>query len=372
MGRDPDDAAEIREQVLPAYPGWDGASFVPFGNGLINRTYLLTAAGVTSPGSGSNGTGAQPGARAVLQRVSPIFSPAIHDNILAVTRRLAEAGMVTPRLVPTRQGEACWQRGDAVWRILTYVPGVSFDVIGEVAQARAAGELIARFHQALRGLDHTFVGRRVGVHDTAAHLARLDEALGDHPGHRLAGAVGALATEIRAGARALPALPSLSALPPLVGHGDLKFNNILFAGSDGAASQQPVCLIDLDVVGPLPLSFELGDAWRSWCNRASEDDVQAVLDLEIFRASQDGYRQGRDRALTADERAGLLLGVEWVSLGLAARFAADAVRESYFGWDARRFPGRGEHNLVRARGQWSLHQLLVASRPARATLLEQA
>ena len=64
-----------------------------------------------------------------------------------------------------------------------------------------------------------------------------------------------------------------------------------------------------------------------------------------------------------------MLGVEWVSLELAARFAADALAESYFGWNAARFPGRGEHNLVRARGQWSLHQALLASRAARAELL---
>ena len=109
----------------------------------------------------------------------------------------------------------------------------------------------------------------------------------------------------------------------------------------------------------------MGDAWRSWCNRAGEDEPQAVLDLDVFRASLDGYRHGLGRALDHGERAGLLLGIEWVSLGLAARFAADALREEYFGWDSRRFTGRGEHNLVRARGQWSLHQLLAASRSER-------
>ena len=350
-----EDAREIHEEVLPAYEGWQDASVVPFGNGLINRTYLLTGPGA--------------GARAILQRVSPIFSPAIHDNILAVTRRLAEAGLVTPRLLPTRLGAPCLQRAGAVWRILTYVDGVSFEVMTGTAQARAAGELIARFHGALATLAHTFVGVRVGVHDTAAHLARLDEAVVACPEHRLAADVRALANAIRAGAASLPGLPLL---PPLVGHGDLKFNNVLFAGAEAPASEQAVCLIDLDVVGPLSLAFELGDAWRSWCNRAGEDDPQAVLDLEIFRASLDGYRAGRGRALDAAEREGLLLGVEWVSLGLAARFAADALRESYFGWDRRRFAGQGEHNLVRARGQWSLHQLLVAERPARAAALARA
>ena len=92
--------------------------------------------------------------------------------------------------------------------------------------------------------------------------------------------------------------------------------------------------------------------------------MHASLDLEILGASLRGYVAGLGRALTADERRGLLLGVEWVSLELAARFAADALFESYFGWDATRFPGRGEHNLVRARGQWSLHEALLATRAA--------
>jgi Ser/Thr protein kinase RdoA (MazF antagonist) len=350
----PDELAEIRDRVLPAYSDWGEqagiTTITPFGNGLINRTYLLT---------GQSG-------RAVLQRVNPIFSPAIHQNILAVTRRLADVGRVTPRLVPTRDGTPCLQLENSVWRVLTYVEGVSFDTVSGTEQARAAGGLIARFHRALDGLDHAFVGMRVGVHDSAQHLVQLEQAVAKGVWHRLSAQVGALAQAIRAGAQALPPLPSLA---PRVCHGDLKFNNVLFAGTAGVASAQPICLIDLDVVGPLSLAFELGDAWRSWCNRAGEDDPQAILDLDIFRASLDGYAEALGRRLTDDERRGLLLGVEWVSLGLAARFATDALRESYFGWDPQRFPGRGEHNLVRSRGQWSLHQLLVESRPARASAL---
>jgi len=176
-----------------------------------------------------------------------------------------------------------------------------------------------------------------------------------------------LADAIGAGAAALPPLP---ALPARICHGDLKFNNILFAGRAPPDDARAICLIDLDTVGPLSLAFELGDAWRSWCNRAGEDDVHASLDLEILGASLRGYVAGLGRALTADERRGLLLGVEWVSLELAARFAADALFESYFGWDDTRFPGRGEHNLVRARGQWSLHEALLQTRGWRATMLD--
>jgi hypothetical protein len=97
--------------------------------------------------------------------------------------------------------------------------------------------------------------------------------------------------------------------------------------------------------------------------------VNAVLDLEIMGASLRGYAAGLGRDLSADERRALLLGVEWVSLELAARFAADALFETYFGWDAARYPGRGEHNLLRARGQWSLHQALLATRDQRSAML---
>jgi Ser/Thr protein kinase RdoA (MazF antagonist) len=303
----------------------------------------------------------------VLQAVSAIFSPAIHDNIAAVTTRLAEQGMLTPHLLPTRAGGLYLDAGDrGVWRLMTYIDGASFDVVGGSEQARAAGELVGRFHRALDGLAHAFASPRAGVHDTPAHLRRLGDAVEQHHAHRLVGAVCPLADAIHAAAAALPPLPALA---PRVCHGDLKFNNILFAGPQPPADARAVCLIDLDTCGPLSLAYELGDAWRSWCNRAGEDDVEARLDLDIFAASLAGYASALGRPLTADERAGLLLGVEWISLELAARFAADALAESYFGWDATRFPGRGEHNLVRARGQWSLHQALVASRTARAQLL---
>lgn len=347
-----DEAAEIASDVLPGYAGWEGSAVTSLGGGLINRSYLLSRAD---------------GARAVLQAVSPIFPPAIHGNIVAVTERLAASGLVTPRLLPARDGRPYLiAPSGTVWRLQTHIDGVAFDVVGGTAQARAAGALVGRFHAAVDGIDHDFTGMRVGVHDTPRHLARLDDAIAAHAAHRLGAEVRPLAQEIRAAAGLLPPLPTL---PPRVCHGDLKFNNILFAGRQPPDDARAVALIDLDTVGPLPLAYELGDAWRSWCNRAGEDDVNAALDLEIMGASLDGYRAGLGRALSAGERRALVLGVEWVSLELAARFAADALSESYFGWNASRFPGRGEHNLVRARGQWSLHQALVATRAARTAML---
>lgn len=342
-------AEEVQRRVLGRYPDLEAAEVRPFGSGLINRTFLVV----------------QGERRFVLQQLSPIFSPAINRNIEAVTIRLNEVGMRTPTLVRTVASDL-WADlgGEGIWRLLTFVDGASFDVVASSGQAYAAGELVARFHRALDGLDHTFVGLRAGVHDTPAHLSRLRQALQSHAGHRLFPAVQALGRELLAAADTLPALP---ALPARICHGDLKLNNILFAGHDVSAREQALCLIDLDTVGPMPLAFELGDAWRSWCNRSPEDALEAVLDLEVMRASWEGYRAGQQ--LCPEERTALLLGPEWISLELSIRFATDALAESYFGWNPDRYPGRGEHNLARSRGQWALHQAFVRSRPQRSRLL---
>ncbi len=355
----------IRERVLPRFPIGPGATITPLAGGLINQTFLVT----------------QDDRRLILQRVNPLFPSSIHDNIQAVTTALARRGLITPLLVPTLDGHLFLELsgaggggveggsgdgGPAVWRVMTHVEGASFDVVSGPAQARAAGALVARFHTALSELSHVFVGRRASVHDTAGHLDHLRRAVVAHRDHRLFAAVSSLAQEILRGAAELPALP---ALPPRVCHGDLKFNNLLFAGPSAPLCDTALCLIDLDTVGPMPLAFEMGDAWRSWCNRSGEDNEVAELDLQIFAASLDGYRDGLARSLTPDEQRALLLGPEWISLELSARFAADALAETYFGWDSLRFTGRGEHNLVRARGQFSLFGALADSRPRRAQLM---
>jgi Ser/Thr protein kinase RdoA (MazF antagonist) len=330
---------QVRKRVLPGYGLAPSTAITPLGGGLINASFVI---------DGPAG---------------------IHRNIGAVTGALRLAGLTTPELIPTTTGQQFLRVGTstpAIWRLVTYIDGVSFDVVAGPAQALAAGTLVARFHAALDTLRHDFEGLRANVHDTPRHLDHLRSMLGAHTNHRLFPQVAALGARVLAASEALPSLPSL---PPRICHGDLKFNNLLFAGMDGAARDQAVCLVDLDTVGPLALAFELGDAWRSWCNRSGEDRVDADLDLEIFAASLDGYRAGLGRALTADERQALLLGPDWISLELSARFAADALDESYFGWSADRFATRGDHNLIRALGQLSLHDAFVASRATRARQL---
>jgi Ser/Thr protein kinase RdoA (MazF antagonist) len=339
---------------MRAFPGVRPTRFSPLGGGLINHSYLVEGEKE----------------RVVLQRLHPVFAPEVNLDVQAVTEHLALRGVLTPRIRVANGGRPWADLAEAgIWRVLTWIRGTSFEVTDDPAQARAAGAFLARFHGALDDLRHDFVASRTGVHDTPAHLRRLEQALGTHRGHRFHGEIEALAQEIFRGAEALPQVGDIH---ERVVHGDPKLSNFLFEGSDGEARRHAVCLVDLDTVGRMALHIELGDAWRSWCNPLGEDVADTRFDLDIFAGAVAGYAAALPMALAAEEREAMLHGVEWITLELATRFAADALAESYFAWDEARFSSAAEHNLVRALGQWTLHRSVVETRSLRADLLRQA
>lgn len=307
--------------------GWRDAEITPLAGGLINATYAVRVDGVPL---------------AVLQRLHPVFAPTVNHDIEAVTTHLAAKGMVTPRLIRTADDRAWLDDGGRTWRALTWVDGTSVSAVPDVTWAEAGGELVGRFHRAIVDLVHDYEFARAGVHDTAAHLARLETECD----RRTDDEAVALGRDVLAAARALPPMPQV---PRRHTHGDLKISNLLFApGPRGH------CLVDLDTVGLGTMAFELGDAMRSWCNPRGEDLGAIAFDLPTFAAAMRGFRQVADGIVSQDERRSIAVGLETVCIELAARFATDVFRDEYFGWDAARFPTRRAHNLVRARGQLAL------------------
>ncbi len=329
----------MAEELRPPLDAWPDLAGLPrrvLDGGLINATWAV---------------GAPP--RAVLQRINPIFRPEVHFDIEAVTAHLAARGVATPRLIRTRGGDL-WtlDDGGACWRMLSWVPGRTVTRLRDPAMARQAGALVGRWHRATSDLEHTFHFTRPGAHDTPQHMATLSSALREHPTHRLRAEVELVAGGILAGWEAWEGRLDM---PARLAHGDLKVANIRF-GDSGEA----LALVDLDTVAHLPLDVELGDAWRSWCNPCSEDADETRFDVTTFEAAAAGYFD--ENPVDRSDREALVAGVERICLELAARFAADALRESYFGWDPAVARTRGDHNLLRARGQLALARSVAAQR----------
>jgi Ser/Thr protein kinase RdoA (MazF antagonist) len=311
----------------------------PLGSGLINRTFLAED---------------RTGALRVVQQVNPIFPPAVNEDIDRVTRHLEARGLPTPRIVPTADGHLWIPGGDdrGAWRVLTYHPGRSLESLGNAGQAASAGSLLGRFHRALDGYAHAFRSARPPIHELGRHLAALETALEDHARHPAYPRVAPLAAEILAAARRLDPLPVTT---PRVVHGDPKINNVLFHPDRDEA----LCLVDLDTVGRMALPLELGDALRSWCNPGGEDKADSRFCVSLFEAAVRGYGAETRDWVTAEEIEAMVPVTATIQVELAARFCADALNESYFGWDPARFPTRGEHNRVRAAGQLAVHRSLL-------------
>jgi Ser/Thr protein kinase RdoA (MazF antagonist) len=304
--------------------------------GLIHKTFV-------SRGRSSR----WPGTRWIVQSVNPIFAKEVQEDIDAVTRHVEAKGLVTPRLLTTREGRLWIEDSGEIWRAMTFIEGVTRNRLGSATEAREAGRTLARFHSAVADLEHEFKARRLGVHDTPKHLANLRNALESEPEHRLFGQVAPLGKDVLSRAEALGALP---ALPERVVHGDPKINNLLFDPKSGVG----VALVDLDTVARMPLPIELGDAFRSWCNPSGEDATKVSFDLELFEQAIAGYRGGLEIEIGHVEREAIPRAIETIMLELAARFLADALFERYFGFDTKRFKTRGDHNLVRGEGQLRL------------------
>lgn len=327
--------------------GWDpgaaGVEIEPITGGLINATYAVRVGGAPV---------------AVLQRLHPVFGGAVNLDIEAVTAHLAGKGLLTPRLVRTRAGEAWIEHAGRAWRALTWIDGATVHRVPSPAWAEAGGALVGRFHAAVADLSHEYAFARAGVHDTAAHLARLRGLVeaGAGAGPPAAPEHVELGREILAAAAALPPAPDV---PPRHCHGDLKISNLLF---EPGPPPRGVCLVDLDTLGRSTLAFELGDAMRSWCNPRGEDAGSVAFELSIFEAAMRGFCRVAGSSVSPDERRSVVVGLETVCLELAARFAVDVFQDSYFGWDPARFPSRRAHNLVRARGQLALGLAVRAAR----------
>lgn len=333
-------------RALAAYPQIVEPSLSALNGGLLNTTYKVDA---------KNGA-------FVLQSLNKIFKPELHDDIEAVTAHLEKKGLPTTRLVRTKDGALFTTVDGVVWRVLTFILGTeTHHKMKDAAMAKEAGALVGRFHAAVADLEHRFAFARLGVHDTPAHMKTLEAALKEHAAHRHFAKVAPLGEQILQAWRAFQPHAAAPQKTRVV-HGDLKLSNLLFDRHGHG-----VCLIDLDTLAHMPLMHELGDAWRSWCNPAGEDTTETRFDRSLFEAAVRGYLS--ETTVSGDEKESLVFGTALISLELAARFCADALRESYFGWNAEKYPDRSTHNLVRATGQFNLHRSVRAQEAEIRTVL---
>ena len=307
---------------------------MPFGNGHINNTYLITIDGVKE--------------RYILQRINSyvfIRPQEVMENMLHITEYLqerisAEGGdpdRATIRLVPSVTGEP-WVKDEKgeVWRVMLCVPDtVSPQHPDDLHVLEECGKAFGCFS---RRLNHfpaaTLHETIIAFHDTPNRLRQLEDAISADP----CGRVKDVAEEIafararEAETRILLEAHAAGKLPLRVTHNDTKVNNVLLDRDTGKA----VCVIDLDTVMPGP--------------EEDERDLEKVrLELPKAEAFARGFLGELKGALSEEEVLSLEAGARLMTFENGMRFLADHLNgDKYF-----RIHRPGQ-NLDRARTQFAL------------------
>jgi len=363
---DGSDPKVLPQVVRRAFPALEGPIEVRLlSGGLLHQSFHVRARNVEY----------------VLQRVSDVFAPEIHDNIQAVTKHLTAHAIACAPLIPNVDGELSIELGEeGRWRLMPHLGGASFETLQSIEQARSAGLLVGRFHTALKDFDAPLAPLGIPYRETAVYLDALDRAFVDHADHRLAPEMQALRQRVLDRFAVLGPAPDV---PERVIHGDLKLSNLLFEDSEPPGRDIAFALIDLDTLMRAPLWVELGDAWRSWCHcsiqesspepseRKHRELAEVAFAMDSFEASLDGFLEGLGEPLAEAERDSLVLAPERITLELCARFITDALEESYFAWDESSFRSRGDHNAARAATQWRLCDAMQETRAEREAILRR-
>ena len=339
------------EQVLQQFC-FEGTpvSCTPYGNGHINRTYLIVC---------------DSGAEYILQKINRVafhHPEELIENIDAVTNYITDVTggkTETLHLICAKDGKKYAVAPDGeYWRGYQFVPGgLCLEQPRSVADFYEAAVAFGHFQQVLADFPADTLHETIPhFHDTIDRLrcfrASVEEdKLGraDEVREEIAFI---LAREEEFGE--LCRLQNAGLLPMRVTHNDTKLNNVLFDSVTGKAR----CVLDLDTVMPGLSACDFGDAVRFGASTAAEDeqDLDKVwVDLDMYRAFLEGYLAACGDALTDKEIEVLPLGAKIMTAEVGMRFLKD-----YLDGDIYFAIHREKQNLDRARTQiklvWDMEQ----------------
>lgn len=307
----------------------------PITDGSINETYEVIT---------------EDGAVFILQKMSPIFEPDVMHNLAAVQPELREARVLIPEGLKTVDGDEYVINGGGVWyRALSYIPGRTIHNHVSLDGAHSAGKITGRFHTALAESSYELAVAIKHFHDTPFYMNRIEQVMESHQATEKDAVLRPVAEEILSRYKELNF--DVTSLPQRIIHGDLKISNVRFAPEEDTA----VALIDMDTLMRASVAVEMGDALRSWCGTAGEDDANQVFDVEVYKAAMRGYTEAAT-GITEKEIQSIPNGIALLTLELASRFVADAYEETYFAQSSH-YENLYEQNKTKAINQ--LHFLNV-------------
>ena len=312
---------------------------VPFGNGLINDTYLVNCTHK----------------KYVLQALNTnVFHDpcGVMENIEQVTAHLEKKNddeRSVLHLVYTKDGKNHVIGEDGkFYRMTVFIEdALCLEKPGDPKDFYACGFAFGKFQKDLSDFDASKLHETIpDFHNTPMRYEQLMESVEKD----VVGRKELVEKEI-AFVKEREAFTHIlfdAHLPLRVSHNDTKSSNVMLDEKTHAA----LCVIDLDTIMPGFSVTDFGDAIRYGANYASEDESDLSLvgiNMELYQAFRKGFLEGNEGSLTNEEVRLLPYGAKMMALEQGMRFLKD-----YLDGDIYYKTGYEEHNLVRARNQFRL------------------
>ena len=319
----------------------DILSIEPYGNGHINRTYLVKT-------SANN---------YILQGInSNVFKTplAIIANIELLWETQPNNHIILP-MMPTQQGGHSITADEVVWRIFPFAEGyTSYEFIEEPWQAEKAANAYATFMKTFANIDTSRLQATIpNFHNGHLRFQQLEDAHKQAIPARKEKAkhLYEFAQEHKVIFDLIQKEVDEKRIPIRITHNDTKINNVLI----NKANPDDFRVIDLDTVMQGILLYDFGDMVRTSVSPTEEneaDDSKIVFNTDFFEALCKGFSV-MNSVMTEAEKAHIVDGAKYMIFIIGIRFLAD-----YFNNDIYFKTSYPEENYIRARNQFVLLQRL--------------
>ncbi|MBG7628871.1 MAG: aminoglycoside phosphotransferase family protein [Bacteroidetes bacterium] len=329
-------------------------SYKELASGHINDTYLIETSNKKN---------------FVLQRINQgVFKdvPGLINNKVAISKHIQEKLSHLPEnererkvltFVGTKDGAPFYfdKNGD-YWNMMVYITdSITYETIKNEEIAYEGGKLIGDFLNRTNDFDASQLIEVIPkFHDMSSRFSQFEDSLKVASTERLIQSNQSinLVWRLKDEMHILQNLKESGAIKLRVTHNDTKISNVLFD-----TNKKGLCVIDTDTVMPGIVHYDFGDAIRTICNSAAEDEKNLALvdfNIDYYNAYVKGFLKEMKASLSPIELKYLPLGAKTMIFIMALRFLTDFLNgDIYY---KTKYP---DHNLDRAKNQFKLIESLV-------------
>ena len=343
---------EVLREVFHAFlPDEDLDSYEELTSGHINDTFLITTNQQQKYVFQKINKGVFPDVPGLIGNKVNI-SNHLHHKLSNLTKKERQRRILT--FLQTSGGESFYtdQNGD-FWNVTIFIDeSQTFETVTGPEVAYEGGKLFGEFIFLSNDFDSSKLVEVIpNFHNMYFRFDQFRESLQNASEERLGKAKSYIdrVNELKKEMLILQDLKDSGQIRTRVTHNDTKISNALF-DMEGKG----LCVIDTDTIMPGIIHYDFGDAIRTICNTAAEDekDLEKVMfNKAFYQAYTKGFLEEIGDAVSEFERSYFPLAAKTMIFIMALRFLTDYLNNDIY--YKTRYP---EHNLIRSMNQFKLIQ----------------